>query len=99
MRKRPGGRAARLEASEQSSNLTITVWIWRNGEGRILKEEHAKNVVKVNRVLDRVMSMKLETEGTMMYFINGCAPQVSCQMEEKEQFWGRLDDMVENIPR
>ena len=42
----------------------------RNGVGMILKEEHAKNVVEVKRLSDRVMSVKLEIEDVMMNVVS-----------------------------
>ena len=42
----------------------------------IMKEECAKCVVEVKRVLDRVMRVRLESEGVIMNFVSGYAPQV-----------------------
>ncbi|KAF7691359.1 hypothetical protein HF521_011656, partial [Silurus meridionalis] len=70
----------------------------RNGVGAILKEEYSKSVVEVKRVSDRV-SMKLEVEGMMINVIGACAPQVSCEMEEKKNSWNELDGVLEGVPR
>ncbi|KAK3528467.1 hypothetical protein QTP70_000123 [Hemibagrus guttatus] len=51
------------------------------------------------RVSDRVMSLKLEIEGVMLNVVSGYAPQVSCELEEKERFWSELDEMMESIPK
>ena len=48
---------------------------------------------------DRVMSVKLEIEGVMMNVISAYAPQVGCEMEEKEDFWSELDEVVESVSK
>ncbi|KAK3567122.1 hypothetical protein QTP86_010083 [Hemibagrus guttatus] len=70
----------------------------RNGVGVVLKEEFVRNVLEVKRVSDRVMSLKLEIEGVMLNVVSGCAPQVGCELEEKERFWSELDEVMESIP-
>ncbi|KAI5611221.1 hypothetical protein C0J50_9252 [Silurus asotus] len=68
----------------------------RNGVGVILKEEYSKSVVEVKRVSKRVMIVKVEVEGMMINVISAYAPQVGCEMEEKERFW---NDVVDGVPR
>ncbi|KAK3570848.1 hypothetical protein QTP86_028265 [Hemibagrus guttatus] len=70
----------------------------RNGVGVVLKEEFFRNVLEVKRVSDRVMSLKLEIEGVMLNVVSGYAPQVGCELEEKERFWSELDEVMESIP-
>ncbi|KAK3546694.1 hypothetical protein QTP70_031760, partial [Hemibagrus guttatus] len=70
----------------------------RNGVGVVLKEEFVRNVLEVKRVSDRVMSLKLEIEGVMLNAVSGYAPQVGCELEEKERFWSELDEVMESIP-
>ncbi|KAK3554907.1 hypothetical protein QTP86_000945 [Hemibagrus guttatus] len=70
----------------------------RNGVGVVLKEEFVRNVLEVKRVSDRVMSLKLEIEGVMLNVVGGYAPQVGCELEEKERFWSELDEVMESIP-
>ncbi|KAI5619406.1 hypothetical protein C0J50_21026 [Silurus asotus] len=71
----------------------------RNGVGVILKEEYSKSVVKVKRVSDRVMIVKVEVEGMMINVISAYAPQVGCEMEEKERFWSESDEVVDGVHR
>ncbi|KAI5611767.1 hypothetical protein C0J50_1408 [Silurus asotus] len=71
----------------------------KNGVGVILKEEYSKSVVEVKRVSDRVMIVKVEVEGMMINVISAYAPQVGCEMEEKERFWSELDEVVDGVPR
>ncbi|KAK3548424.1 hypothetical protein QTP70_012838 [Hemibagrus guttatus] len=70
----------------------------RNGVGVVLKEEFVRNVLEVKRVSDRVMSLKLEIEGVMLNVVSGYAPQVGCELEEKERFWSELDEVMDSIP-
>ncbi|KAK3542298.1 hypothetical protein QTP86_021960, partial [Hemibagrus guttatus] len=70
----------------------------RNGVGVVLKEEFVRNVLEVKRVSDRVMSLKLEIEGVKLNVVSGYAPQVGCELEEKERFWSELDEVMESIP-
>ncbi|KAK3571083.1 hypothetical protein QTP86_001802 [Hemibagrus guttatus] len=70
----------------------------KNGVGVVLKEEFVRNVLEVKRVSDRVMSLKLEIEGVMLNVVSGYAPQVGCELEEKERFWSELDEVMESIP-
>ncbi|KAK3538962.1 hypothetical protein QTP86_023565 [Hemibagrus guttatus] len=70
----------------------------RNGVGVALKEEFVRNVLEVKRVSDRVMSLKLEIEGVMLNVVSDYAPQVGCELEEKERFWSELDEVMESIP-
>ncbi|KAK3531169.1 hypothetical protein QTP70_013273 [Hemibagrus guttatus] len=70
----------------------------RNGVGVVLKEVFVRNVLEVKRVSDRVMSLKLEIEGVMLNVVSGYAPQVGCELEEKERFWSELDEVMESIP-
>ncbi|KAK3565745.1 hypothetical protein QTP86_015006 [Hemibagrus guttatus] len=44
------------------------------------------------------MSLKLEIEGVMLNVVSGYAPQVRCELEEKERFWSELDEVMESIP-
>ncbi|KAF7651843.1 hypothetical protein LDENG_00104720, partial [Lucifuga dentata] len=31
--------------------------------------------------------------------VSGYAPQVGCELEEKEKFWSELDEVMQSIPR
>ena len=46
----------------------------KNEVGLVQNEEYAKNVVKLKRVSDMVMNVRLETEGVMMNVVSGYAP-------------------------
>ncbi|KAK3552129.1 hypothetical protein QTP86_001507 [Hemibagrus guttatus] len=42
--------------------------------------------------------MVLEIEGVMLNVVSGYAPQVGCELEEKERFCSELDEVMESIP-
>ena len=48
----------------------------------------------MKRKSDRMMSVKMKIEGVMVNAISAYAPQVGCELEEKEDFWNDLDEMV-----
>ncbi|KAF3688260.1 hypothetical protein EXN66_Car003932 [Channa argus] len=45
------------------------------------------------------MSLKLEIEGVMFNVVSVYAPQVGCELEEKEKFWSELEEVMQSIPR
>ncbi|KAI5105881.1 hypothetical protein C0J45_3578 [Silurus meridionalis] len=98
-RGRPSGKGVRAGTLEVFKLFYHGVDGKRNGVGVILKEEYSKSVVEVKRVSDRVMIVKVEVEGMMINVISAYAPQVGCEMEEKERFWSELDDVVDGVPR
>ncbi|KAK3543950.1 hypothetical protein QTP70_031858, partial [Hemibagrus guttatus] len=95
--------SAQTEREEESIGAGFKLFYYgvdskRNGVGVVLKEEFVRNVLEVKRVSDSVMSLKLEIEGVMLNVISGYAPQVGCELEEKERFWSELDEVIESIP-
>ncbi|KAK3530856.1 hypothetical protein QTP70_002887 [Hemibagrus guttatus] len=90
-----GGKARSIEAGFKL--FYYGVYSKRNGVGVVLKEEFVRSVLEVKRVSDRVMSLKLEIEGVMLNVVSR-APQVGCELEEKERFWSELDEVMESIP-
>lgn len=71
----------------------------RNGVGVSRKVQCVKIGLDVKGVLDRVMSKKLEIEGVMMNVVSASASQVGCVMDEKEEFYSKLDEVVESVPK
>ncbi|XP_063859148.1 craniofacial development protein 2-like [Scylla paramamosain] len=70
----------------------------RNGTGVIVKEKYINSVLEVKRVSDRVMSLKMEIEGIQINVISAYAPQVGCELDEKE-FWSEVEEVIQDIPR
>ncbi len=52
-----------------------------------MKEQHVSAGLKVGRVTDRMMSLKLEVEGLTMNVISAYFLLVRCEMKEREEFW------------
>ena len=71
----------------------------KNGIGIVLREELAESVLKVKRVSDRLMAMKLEVKGSILNIISAYAPQVNNSMKEKNDFWEDLDGLIESISK
>ena len=71
----------------------------KNGIGIVLREEMAESVLEVKRVSDRLMTMKLEVNGSILYIVSAYAPQVNYNMEEKNDFWEDLDGLIESISK
>ena len=63
----------------------------------MLREKLAESVLEVKRVSDRLMTMKLEVNRSILNIVSACAPQVNNSMEEKNDFWEDLDGLIEII--
>ena len=64
-----------------------------------MREELVKSVLEVKRVLDRLMTVKLEVKGSILNIISAYAPRVNNSMEEKNDFWKDLDVLIESVSR
>ncbi|KAK2918392.1 hypothetical protein Q8A73_002763 [Channa argus] len=47
----------------------------------------------------KLISLKLEIEDVMFNVVSGYAPQVGCELEEKEKFWSELNEVMQSISR
>ena len=70
----------------------------RNGVRIILRKDQTKSVLEVWRVSDRAMGIKLEIGGMILNVLSAYAPQVGCELEEKERFWQDMDELLEGVP-
>ena len=70
----------------------------RNGVGIMLRKDLTKSVLEVRRVSDRAMGMKLEIGEMILNVLSAYAPQVGCELEEKERFWRDMDELLEGVP-
>ena len=80
--------------------------LWWSGEtdraggvGVLVREERMGDVVEVSRVTPRIMKIKMVLGKMLVQIYSVYAPQVGRPQEEKDDFWGKLDDELENIPR
>ncbi|XP_042888568.1 craniofacial development protein 2-like [Penaeus japonicus] len=71
----------------------------RNGVGVVVRGMHTNGVLEVRRITDRMMSLKLKIDGVLLNVVNAYAPQMGSDREEKEEFWEKLDEAVELIPK
>ena len=69
----------------------------KNRIGIVLRKELVESVLEVKRVSDRLMTMKLEVNGSILNIVSAYAPQVNNSMEEKNDFWEDLDGLIESI--
>ena len=60
----------------------------RNGVGIVLSKDMKEDLISVSKRSDRVMSIKLGVEETVVNIICAYAPQVGCREEEKGTFLG-----------
>nr|ADI61822.1 endonuclease-reverse transcriptase [Bombyx mori] len=70
----------------------------RNGVAIAVKAEHLENFLEVNRINDRLMSLKVLVEGEVINVISAYAPQAGCSRAEKDSFWTTLEDHLRQIP-
>ncbi|KAK6739855.1 hypothetical protein RB195_008383 [Necator americanus] len=62
----------------------------RNGVGIILNESFRNSVTAVDRLLDRLMIVKVDTGEVESRVVSAYAPQMGCSEEEKMCFWEDL---------
>ena len=63
----------------------------RNGVGVVISDKFRDSVVEVNRVSDRLMSIKIDSGTTILRVVSCYAPQANCPSDEKDEFWQSLD--------
>ena len=64
-----------------------------------MREELVKCVLKVKRVSDRLMTMKVEVKGLILNRVSVYAPQVDISMKKKNNFWQDLDGLIESVSK
>ncbi|XP_047270555.1 uncharacterized protein LOC124899638 [Capsicum annuum] len=69
-----------------------------NGVGISVDEDLSEQVVEVNRVSNRVMTIKLVIGRSSLNICSAYAPQVGLNEEEKRRFWEVLDEVVHDVP-
>ena len=66
----------------------------RNEIEIVVREELAASFLKVKRVSDRLMAIKLEVKGLILNIVSAYALQVNNSMEEKKDLWENLDGLI-----
>ena len=64
-----------------------------------MREELAKSGLEVKRVSDRLMAIKLQVKGSILNIVSAYAPQVNISMEEKNDFWEDLDELIGSVTK
>jgi exonuclease III len=71
----------------------------RNGVGIVLDGSLRDRIVKVERISDRIISVKLAMDGQpCLNVVSAYAPQSGCDSSEKQQFWDDMEEVLQNIP-
>ena len=68
------------------------------GVGIMVEKKWIDKVLKVERVSERCMLLRLLSEGEVVNILSVYVPQVGRDREEKEEFWQSLSEIVEEIP-
>ncbi len=79
--------------------------LWWSGEedraggvGILVEEQMVEDVIEVVRVSPRIMKVKIVLGQKVLHLFSVYAPQSGRPLEEKEQFWGLLDDEIGKVP-
>ncbi|EYC34276.1 hypothetical protein Y032_0001g336 [Ancylostoma ceylanicum] len=70
----------------------------RNGMAIAVSEPLKEYVSSVNRVSDRIISLRVATEDGFWTVMSVYAPQCGCTEAEKEAFYDELDDVIRSAP-
>ena len=71
----------------------------KNGIGLVVREKLAESVLKVKKVSDRLIAMKLEVKGSILNIVSAYVSHVNNSMEEKNDFWEDLDGLVKSVSK
>ena len=90
----------------KAKNIGSGCKIFYNGaDGRknvitiVVRAELAESVLEVKRVSEKLMAIKMEVKGSILYIVSAYAPQVNNSMEEKNDFWKDLDGLIESVSK
>ena len=64
-----------------------------------MREELAESVLEVKRVSEKLMTMKLEVQESILNILSAYAPQVNNEMEEKNNFSENTDGLIESVSK
>ena len=70
----------------------------RNGVRLCLSSYWQDKAIDVQRISERMMTMKLVTPGRNYNIVSAYAPQQGCEQWEKDQFWNQLENAISRIP-
>ncbi|EYC15240.1 hypothetical protein Y032_0037g3408 [Ancylostoma ceylanicum] len=70
----------------------------RNGVAIAIAGPLKEHVSSVNRVSDRIISLRIATEDGFWTVVSVYAPQCGCTEADKEAFYDELDDVIRSAP-
>ena len=70
----------------------------RNGIGIIVSQKCRDNLLNVNRITYRIMALQLVIAKGKMNVLSVYTPQTGCTDEDKDNFWKKLDEVLQSIP-
>ena len=91
------------EKAKEIDSLGFKLWYsgksrTRNGVGVIIDKSLKDNVIKINRIGDRILALKIVVDDKIVNIISAYAPQVGLDMSSKLNFWNDLEELIQNIP-
>jgi hypothetical protein len=63
----------------------------------VVSEKLRDSVVEVNRVSDRLMSIKIDSGTKALRIVSYYAPQTNCTIDEKDEFWESLETRLQSF--
>ena len=69
----------------------------KNGIGIVVREELIESVLEEKRLSGRLMAIKLEVKESILNIVSMYAPQVNNSMEEKNDFWQNVGELIESV--
>ena len=66
----------------------------RNGVGILVDKTVKDDVVKIKRIGDRIIMLKLVLGNKFIYVINAYTPKIGLDVETKVKIWEDIDDLV-----
>ena len=69
----------------------------KNGVAIVVGEKLRGNILEINRISDRLITAKLLIDTININIVSAYAPQVGCTVEEKEEFWEELEELIRSF--
>jgi Reverse transcriptase (RNA-dependent DNA polymerase)/Endonuclease/Exonuclease/phosphatase family len=69
----------------------------QNGVGIAISSKLRDSVVAVNRISDRLMSIEIDSNSSLLRVISCYAPQTGCPDDIKNEFWEQLKDHLRSV--
>lgn len=64
----------------------------------MLAAKYLDNILKITKISDRLMCIKLVIAKEILNFFSGYAPQIGCTEQEKEAYWADFGNLLLSIP-